>query len=180
MRKVVAEFDTREKAGLVTYGDSGCLIRFLNDVHLFLRHEYYDQYSYEQLCLFARVPEAGAQIVISIFLGGNSNQDFHDKIKFYNEHRCDFRLPAGQKFDDTFLKPEAYGFLEHEVFRVQDGKSRKRVVHAFKGRYRSIILTYSIDSNNFLSSSFFAAVKNGLQLSDTEIQEPFRIYHVTE
>ncbi|MGN6555229.1 MAG: hypothetical protein ACTHLW_16095 [Verrucomicrobiota bacterium] len=174
MRKVIAEFETCRELAPDAYGDTGCQLSGLNHRAMVLRHERYTDTAHDSIYLFARQPEPGAQVFIEVFPGGEANPDWHERVRFYHEHRSDFRLPAGQKFDPSFLAPAASGFVRHEAFRTRDGRTRWRVVHAYAGTRRNILLVYSLDASDFLSSQFFAAVRDGLTLSDVPVSKPFR------
>jgi len=174
MRHVDAEFDTRDEPVRDSYGDAGCRIQALDTIPMFLRHEWYERESCDRLYYFGRAPEMGSQVFINVFPGGDSNPNFDTMLSSYSGLRCDFRLPAGQIFGPEFLRPKAHGFIHHEVFRVRDGRTRRRIVHRFSGAYRSLLLIYSLDTNKFLSSPFITAVSANLHFSDVPVDAPFR------
>ena len=91
----------------------------------------------------------------NVFPASEPKPDWRKRVAFYEEQRSDFQLPVGQKFDTSNLAPAASGFVQHEAFRTRDGRTRRRVVHAFVGAKRNILLIYSLDTNNLLSSPFF-------------------------
>lgn len=175
MREVIAEFETRHGDAADSYGDIGCQLAGLNGSAMVLRHERYTNNAYDSIYLFARQPELGAQVFIDVFpTNGAVNPDWQKCLMFYEEQRSDFRLPAGHKFDMSYLLPSANGFVRHEAFRTRDGRTRRRVVHAFVGTKRNVLLVYSLDANDLASSPFFSAVRDGLTLSDVPVVEPFR------
>ncbi|MFO0889991.1 MAG: hypothetical protein U0790_12730 [Isosphaeraceae bacterium] len=174
MRNVLAEFETCHEGMPDAYGDAGCRLTGLHDCAMVLRHERYSFHAYDSVYLFARQPELGAQVFIDVFPSGEANPDWPKSLRYYEEHRSDFRLPPGQRFGASYLAPAASGFCRHDAFRTRDGRTRRRVVHAFVGINRSVLLVYSSDTNDLLSSPFFAAVRKGLTLSDTPVVEPFQ------
>ena len=174
MRKVLAEFETCHDSAPDAYGDAGCRLTGLNDCAMVLRHERYSFHAYDSVYLFARQPELGAQVFIDVFPSGEANPHWPKQMGFYEEQRSDFRLPPGQRFDASYLAPAASGFSRHDAFRTRDGRTRRRVVHAFVGTKRSVLLVYSLDTNALLNSPFFAGVRKGLTLSDAPVAEPFQ------
>jgi hypothetical protein len=174
MRKVLAEFETGHDGAPDAYGDAGCRLTGLNACAMILRHERYSFYAYDSVYLFARKPELGAQVYIDIFPNGDANPDWLKRVGFYEAQRSAFRLPPGLRFDTSYLAPTASGFSRHDAFRTRDGRTRRRVVHAFVGTRRSVLLVYSLDTNDLLSSPFFEAVRKGLTLSDGPVVEPFQ------
>lgn len=174
MSDAISEFETGRRGGPDTYGDAGCRLVGLGAFAMVLRHHRYDWKCNDSVHLFARDPELGAQVFIEIFPGGAEERDWREELRSYEEQRSDFRLPRGLRFDASFLAPAAIGFARHIALRTRDGRTRKRIVHAFEGRKRNILLVYSRDDNHFHRSRFFETVRVGLTLADKAIARPFR------
>jgi hypothetical protein len=168
MREVFAEFTTTDQSAPDTYGDSGCCLRQLRQSALALRHEHYTGRLQHTIYLFARQPELGAQVFLHINSLPAGSAEHESELAFYMRQQKDFRLPAGQVFDASFLAPEnCTGFLSHTAFRTRDGKYRRRVVHSFVGAHRAVLLVYSLDAAAFADSAFCNHVQRNLMLADT-------------
>ena len=171
MREVIAEFLTTDPQAPDSYGDSGCRLEALGGVPYVLRHEHYDDELQHKIYLFARHPESGAQVFIHLFPMPAGHAEYQKELQFYVEQQQDFRLPAGRKFDASLLAPaKCEGFGGHVAFRTRDGKYRRRIVHAFTGTNRNVLLIFSLDSADFLKSRFCRRVAQHLALSDTALQ----------
>lgn len=174
MREVVAEFEPHSVNAPNSYGDNGCRLSGLNRSAMVLRHERYTKDSYDSIYLFARRQEHGAQVFIDVFPNMPIKTEWERQLIFYEEQKKNFRLPPGQKFNESYLAPTAIGFCRHRAFRTRDGQRRWRIVHIFEGKNRNILLVYSHNTNDFINSEFFSVVSQGLLLQDLPIAEPFR------
>lgn len=171
MRLIVAEFRTTDQGAPEAYGDAGCRLADLNRIDLILRHERYDGFSYESIHLFARPPEIGRQVRIDIFAAGGEGEGWLVQLALHLKLRCDFRLPG---FNTDYLAPAAQGFVRRDVFRVRDGRTRRRIVRTYVGVERNVLLTYSLDEGDPMGGEFFKVICGGLSLSDLKVGKPFR------
>lgn len=167
MRRDVTEFLTTDPAAPQRYGDPGCMLEALGGVPMVLRHEHYWDELQHRIHLFARAPEMGAQIYIHAFPLPAGRPEYDKMLNFYLEQKKNFRLPAGQAFNEATLAPaSSEGLGERQVFRTKDGPYRHRIFHGFVGTNRAVALVFSLDHKDFLYSPTFAHVCRHLSLAD--------------
>lgn len=173
MRKVLAEFEASRSDAPEAYGDEGTLLVGVRGTPLTLRHERYTDRPFDTLYLFGRPPVSEHQVFLHVFPAAGSEQAFAALKADYERLRKDWRLPPKHTCDASYLAPSATGFAGHEVFRVQDGRWRKRIVHAYEGQARRVLFVLSQDRNDFTTSPLFQSVIGALRLADVALSVPF-------
>lgn len=159
------EIDTTKLAAQSSFSAAGVKISGLAEMPAIIQHKRWP-WAEDCLYLFGRDPHSiryNAQIFVHIFPMPEGRNCFQKELGFYRKQKKGFLL-EGHKFKRAMLAPKAEEGTDHEAFQTRDGIHRRRIVHAFRAENRAVLLVYSLDSAQFLSSSFFEKLKSHIAI----------------